>query len=112
VRALQAAVILMALVLVAGFATLFVRWGQRQAAVSAPSAVAPEPAVAADAVVPLPPGARVVQVAPGVAGAAGAAGGPFVDVLVENPDGTRDLYRVRRADGAVAGTLRFRAAAP
>jgi hypothetical protein len=109
VRALQAAVILMALVLVAGFATLFVRWGQRQAAVSAPSAVAPEPAVAADAVVPLPPGARVVQVAPGVAG---AAGGPFVDVLVENPDGTRDLYRVRRADGAVAGTLRFRAAAP
>jgi hypothetical protein len=102
VRVLQAVVIGMGVVLVGGFTYLFVTWG-RGVFKPRPAPERAEVAGAADAVVAIPPNTRVVQVAPG---------GPFLDVLVENPDGTRDLYQVRRADGTVAGTLRFRPAAP
>lgn len=104
-RALQAVVVGMGVVLVAGFTYLVIAWGR--GALKPHPAPLPPPAAElagpADARVAIPPGARVVQVAPA---------GPFLDALVENPDGTRDVLRVRRADGAVAGTLRFRPAAP
>jgi hypothetical protein len=110
VRALQAVVIVMGVVIVVGFAALFVTWGKRHLAsvpaagpASAPAAAPQMVERAPDVRVPIPEGARVVDVSPG---------GAFVDVLVENPDGTRDVLTVRRADGAVAGTLRFRPAAP
>jgi DNA-binding beta-propeller fold protein YncE len=104
VRALQAVVIVMGVVIVVGFAALFVTWGQRHLASAPAPAAAPRVVEQApDVRVPIPEGARVVDVSPG---------GAFVDVLVENPDGTRDVLTVRRADGAVAGTLRFRPAAP
>lgn len=102
-KALKVAVIVMAVGLVAGFAALFVLWSGKRADRRADAAVAATGKAPADAVVPIPSGGRVVQVAPGDA---------HVDVLVENPDGTRDLLRVRRADGAVAGTLRFRPDSP
>ena len=98
-RALKVVVIVMAVGLVAGFTALFVQWSGKMADPGAGAAVAPSGKAPADAVVPIPPGGRVVQVAPGDG---------LVDVLVENPDGTRDLLQVRRADGAVAGILRFR----
>lgn len=103
--ALKAAVVLMGVALVVGFTALFVMWADERAAsqggvVAAVATAEREPV---DAVVPIPPGARVLRV---------ASGPERVDVLVENPDGTRDLYQIRRDDGEVAGILRFRAATP
>lgn len=97
---LKMAVVAMGLLIVAGFTVLFVRWVEHHPAALDPG-LAPTgapPATAPEATVHLPAGGRVVQVAPA---------GPMVDVLVERPDGAWDLLQVRRADGAVAGTLRL-----
>jgi len=107
VTGLKVVVVALGIFLVAGFSLLFLRMAERRDALSDPVAaeatVAPKATVAPEATVALPPGARVVQVAPA---------GPLVDVLVERPDGTWDLLQVRRADGAVAGTLHLAPAAP
>lgn len=104
-RALKVAVVLMGVAIVAGFTALFVLWSEKRAGSQGGvvAAVATASKAPVDAVVPIPPGTRVVRTSPD---------GPMVDVLVEHPDGTRDLLRVRRADGAVVATLRFRPARP
>jgi hypothetical protein len=100
VTGLKVIVVAMGVAILAGFTVLFVRWAEHHPGTFDPGlASGPTPAAtAAEAMVDLPPGARVVQVAPA---------GPLVDVLVERPDGTWDLMQVRRADGSVAGTLRL-----
>ena len=111
-KALKAVVILMAVVLVAGFTGLIYMWQQKRAGLAVqggrtPTVVAPEAPVTVTppdrATVWLPVGAQVISI---------SSAGNVIDVLVQNADGSRDLYQVSRADGSVLGTLRFRQEAP
>ncbi|MDH4228814.1 MAG: hypothetical protein OEW11_03590 [Nitrospirota bacterium] len=107
VRVAKIAVVLMTVLLVAGVATLIVTASRRQMAKVAPSSPSSAPSVragvdsVAGAVVTLRPGARAVDVssAPSV-----------VDVLVENPDGTRDVVQIERSSGRVRGVIQLRSA--
>lgn len=105
-KALKAIVVAMAVVLLVGFGALIVMWqskhGAKPAAV-APAAGVPAPPVAVgDGTVAIPEGSRVLAV---------GSSERHVDLLVENPDGTRDVYQVTR-DGTLAGVLRARAGEP
>jgi hypothetical protein len=82
VTGLKVVVVVMGLLIVAGFTVLFVRWVEHHPAALDPglTPTGAPPATAPEATVHLP------------------AGGP---------DGAWDLLQVRRADGAVAGTLRL-----
>jgi len=122
-KVLKGIVILMSVVLVVGFTTLLLQWKSKHDAQSAPANVAvdvvspteseaplelvsqavPVPTPVTNALVPLPAGARVI---------ASNAAGRLLDVLVENRDGSRDLYQIARKDGAVLGILRFREEGP
>ncbi len=108
-KALKAVVILMAVVLVVGFTALIYMWQQKRAEQTvstetvAPLPAAPVAAPADDVTVMLPAGARVMGT---------ASAGNRIDVLVQNADGSQDLYQVSRADGSVLGTIRFRHEAP
>ncbi|MBI5136189.1 MAG: hypothetical protein HZA24_02510 [Nitrospirae bacterium] len=104
-KALKVIVVGMAVVLVAGFVALFVTWQDRRVARrEVPAPAAARPPEAGDGRVVLPAGSRVVGV---------ASAETMLDVLVENGDGTRDVYQVARdGGGAVQGVLRFRPEAP
>lgn len=77
-----------------------------------PEPVAPEPAPAAAAteqvVTPLPTGGTLVPLPAGSRVVSTSSTDAFVDVLVENADGSRDLYTVERVSGQVSPPVRFR----
>ncbi len=99
-KGVKFAVIAMAVLILFGFIGLFYTWNQKQGK-KPPSTVATAPAldVSARALVTLPPGSEVIST---------SSSERFVDVLVQNPDGSRDVLQVRRADGVIAGMIQLR----
>ena len=103
---LKGIVIFMSVVLVVGFTALIIMWqdkrkdstvgsGESTVVAEVPVTVTP----LGDTTVALPAGARVIQT---------DSAGNVVDVLVQNADGSHDLYQVSRADGDLLGIIRFR----
>ncbi|MFQ5507991.1 MAG: hypothetical protein ACE5FN_01500 [Leptospirillia bacterium] len=102
---IKAIVAVMSVVLVAGFIGLFVMWNGKQADKKAAARTAPAMpvAVAPETLIPLPAGTRVLSV---------GSGERYLDVLVEHPVGTQDIYQIDRASGRVSGIVRLRPAIP
>jgi len=117
---LKGIVILMTVVLVVGFTSLIYIWKQKQDAQSGAAQAMPEVAVEATAEVvsqatipvPTPQSEALVALPAGARVLATSAAGHLLDVLVENRDGSRDLYQIARRDGSVQGILRFREEGP
>ncbi len=65
----------------------------------APAAVHPAPQEPTSILIPIPAGSRVVST---------SSSNAFMDVLVENADGSRDIYTIERATGRVSPPIRFR----
>jgi len=97
-KAVKVLVVAMGVVLIGGFAALFVTWNTRHTTTAAAPKPLPIAAVTTESTVDLPPGHRVVHI---------AASAAHVDLLVEGPDGHQTLYQNARASGRVTGIIHF-----
>lgn len=103
VRALKVLVVVMGVMLVAGFAVLIVtimnRMGRGAAVQPAPVAAKIKPDAAATASIALPPGATVVDM---------TAAGQNIVLRIKRPDGSEALFIVDADSGTLARTIELR----